>query len=193
MRFRLSGRYRTPPDAALCAHEEYDGCSADGSRRIVFFGTDFGTERYWEEDVVDGRGEKQTQPTLRNLDRLVEEAGIDPCSCHLTNSVLALARHDDMTGNDRFYKQYPDYLKQCADFHHEWISSHAVDLVVLMGTPNVEAYRRLTFQRIFPVLERAWQGLEKPWTSMYERHKELVVTEPGEPDVLWMFHPVVQK
>ena len=129
--FRTDFRPKRGPGFFPGTDGHFHGCSAEGSRRIVFFGTDFGPERYWNDEVTDGRGEKRTQRTLRNLRSLVEEAGVDPCSCHLTNSVLALARSDPMTGNERVYAQHPEY----------------------------------------------------------ESGKELVSTRPGEPDVLWMFHP----
>ena len=177
----------------------FHGCSAGGSRRIVFFGTDFGPERYWNDEVTDGLGEKPTQRTLRNLRRLVEEAGVDPCSCYLTNSVLALAKNGPkptgakdrppMTGNEKVYAQHPKYLQRCAAFHEEWISRNSPRLVVLMGRPNLETYCRHVFHSIFPILKTCWRGLGAPWECMYESGKELVRTRPGEPDVLWMFHP----
>lgn len=127
----------------------------------MFFGTDFGTRR----------GEKRTQTTLCNLRCLVEEAGVDPCCCHLTNSVLALAKRDRMTGRDDIYrrKEYRRYLVLCGDFHRDWICRHRPALVVLMGTSNID--------------------LRPPWEGVYRDHRELVRTERGQPDVLWMFHP----
>ena len=129
--------YDDNPDFATCFEPKrgpgffpgaggyFHGCSPGSPRRIAFFGTDFGTRRYWEEEVTEGGGEKQTQATLRNLRCLVEEAGIDPCSCHLTNAVLALATRDDMTGNASLYgrKRYRDYLELCGDFHEDWMYS----------------------------------------------------------------------
>ena len=102
----------------------FHGCFPEGPRRIVFFGTDFGPQSYWEEEVTEGGGEKRTQVTLCNLRCLVEAAGVDPCSYHLTNTVLALAKGDRMTGNDHIYgrRRYWDYLKRCGEFHQEWIS-----------------------------------------------------------------------
>ena len=158
----------------------------------MFFGTDFGPERYWEEEVEDGDGEKETQTTLRELRKLVDEAGVDPCSCHLTNAVLALARNGRMTGNERIYGKHPKYLRKCAAFHREWISSHAPGLVVLMGKPNVETYLRHVFQPIFPTLEERWRREPNaPLSSIYESGRELVRQPEGPdvPDVLWMFHP----
>ena len=141
--------------------------------------------------MTEGSGEKRTQPTLCNLRCLVEEAGVDPCSCHLTNAVLALAKGGNATGNDRIYKRkrYRNYLEECGEFHRRWISRHKPDLAVLMGTQNVDTYRRLVFHRVFPMLEGEWADFRTPWTSIYDANKELVRTQPGEPDVLWMFHP----
>lgn len=174
----------------------FHGCSPGGAAHIVFFGTDFGTERYWNEEVTQGGGEKRTQATLCNLRCLVEEAGVDPCSCHLTNAVLALAKRDDMTGNyDDVYrrKEYRDYLELCGDFHEDWISRHEPGLVVLMGTPNIRTYRRFVFKRaldpVHQMLEAEWGDYRAPWESVYENQKELVRTDLGQPDVLWMFHP----
>ena len=169
----------------------FHGCSPESSARIVFFGTDFGTESYWEKEVTEGGGEKRTQATLCNLRCLVEDAGVDPCSCHLTNAVLALAKGDDMTGNDLIYthKRYRRYLENCGEFHRTWISQHKPDLAVLMGTQNVDSYRRLVFNRVFPTLDDEWADFRTPWRSIYDAKKELVRTRPGEPDVLWMFHP----
>ena len=170
----------------------FHGCSPGLSRRIVFFGTDFGPESYWKEEVTDGRGEKRTQTTLCNLRCLVEEAGLDPCSCYLTNTVLALAKRGGTTGNHHMYgrKRYRDYLEQCAEFHKAWTLRGNPDLVVLMGTPNVDIYRRLVFRHVFPALEDAWADFQRPWTTVYDAEKELVrKTKPGVPDVLWMFHP----
>lgn len=173
----------------------FHGCSSAGPRRIVFFGTDFGTQRYWEDKVADGEGEKRTQASLCNLRCLVEEAGIDPCACHLTNAVLALAKRDDMKGNDAVYgqKKYRDYLALCGDFHEDWISRHKPELVVLMGKPNIDTYRQFVFNRALPrlrqMLEDAWVDLPPPLTRVYEDGRELVKTQPEQPDVLWMFHP----
>ena len=112
-----------------------------------------------EDFRTDGLGEKRTQRTLCNLRRLVEEAGVDPCSCYLTNSVLALAGTDRMTGNEKVYAQHPKYLQRCAAFHEEWISRNTPRLVVLMGRPNVETYCRHVFHSIFPILKTCWRGL----------------------------------
>ena len=187
--FRTDFRPKRGPGFFPGTEGYFHGCSTEGSRRIVFFGTDFGPERYWNEEVSDGAGERRAQPTLRNLRFLVEEAGVDPCSCYLTNSVLALARRGDMTGNDKVYKRHPEYLKQCADFHREWISRNQPRLLVFMGRPNLELYRSSIFDSIFPFLEEEWRGLKPPWECVYEREKELVKTGPDEPDVLWIFHP----
>ena len=173
----------------------FHGCSAAGPGRIVFFGTDFGSQRYWEEEVTEGGGEKRTQRTLCNLRCLVEEAGIDPCACHLTDAVLALTKRDKSTGNDEVYrrKEYRDYLELCGDFHGDWISRHKPELVVLMGTPNIDTYRRVVFNRALHrgrrMLEDAWVDMRSPWTCVYEDERELVRTQPGQPDVLWIFHP----
>ena len=161
----------------------------------MFFGTDFGTERYWNEKVAPSSGEKRTQTTLCNLRCLVEEAGVDLCSCHLTNAVLALAKRDDMTGNDHIYrrKKYRDYLERCGDFHEDWISRHKLELVVLMGTPNIRTYRRFVFKRaldpVHQMLEAEWGDCRAPWEGVYQDQKELVRTGSGQPDVLWTFHP----
>ena len=187
--FRTDFRPKQGPGFFPGTDGHFHGCSAEGSRRIVFFGTDFGPERYWNDEVADGLGENRTQRTLCNLRCLVEEAGVDPCSCHLTNSVLALTKSDPMTGNEKVYAQHPEYLRRCAEFHEDWISRNSPQLVVLMGRPNVELYRKRIFHSIFPILEEEWRGLKSPWECMYERGKELVSTRPGEPDVLWMFHP----
>ena len=189
--FRTLFQPRRGPGFFPGAGGYFHGCSPGGSGRIVFFGTDFGTDKYWEEEVTDGGGEKRTQATLCNLRCLIEEAGVDPCSCHLTNAVLALAKGEDMIGNDPIYKRkrYRSYLEECSEFHRMWISRHKPDLAVLMGTQNVDAYRRLVFRRVFPMLEDEWADFRTPWTSIYDARKELVTTQPGEPDVLWMFHP----
>ncbi len=186
--FRADFEPRRGPGFFPGAGGYFHGCAPAGDRRIVFFGTDFGTEKYWEE-VKDGDGERATQPTLRELRKLVDEACVDPCSCHLTNAVLALARTDSNVGNERIYKQHPKYLRKCADFHREWISSHAPGLVVLMGGANARTYLRgvfrHVFQPIFPTLEERWRA---PLTSIYENGRELV-RQPEGPDVLCMFHP----
>ena len=205
-------RYDDNPDFETCFEPKrgpgffpgaggyFHGCCPGGPRRIAFFGTDFGTQRYWEEQVTEGGGEKRTQATLHNLRCLVEEAGIDPCSCHLTNAVLALAKRDDMTGNASVYglTRYRDYLELCGDFHKDWIFRHKPELVVLMGKPNIDTYRRLVFSRalrpVHSMLEAKWADLRAPWTCVYEAEegepgKELVKTGRGQPDVLWMFHP----
>ena len=173
----------------------FHGCSPGGPRRIVFFGTDFGTQHYRQEEVTDGGGEKRTQTTLCNLRCLVEEAGIDPCSCHLTNAVLALVKRGDMTRNVHVYKkkQYRKYLELCGDFHEDWISRHKPDLVVLMGIPNIDTYRRFVFNRalhpVHSVLEAQWANYDTPWERVYQDRMELVRTRPDQPDVLWTFHP----
>ena len=173
----------------------FHGCSPGGPARIVFFGTDFGIERYWNKEVTQGSGEKRTQKTLCNLRCLVEEADLDPCSCHLTNAVLALAKRADMTGNHRIYKrkEYRDYLERCGTFHEDWISRHKPALVVLMGVPNILTYRRFVFKRaldpVHQMLEAEWGDCRTPWESVYDDQKELVRTDPGLPDVLWTFHP----
>ena len=186
--FRADFEPRRGPGFFPGAGGYFHGCAPAGDRRIVFFGTDFGTEKYWEE-VKDGDGERATQPTLRELRKLIDEACVDPCSCHLTNAVLALARTDSNVGNERIYKQHPKYLRKCADFHREWISSHAPGLVVLMGGANARTYLRgvfrHVFQPIFPTLEERWRA---PLTSIYENGRELV-RQPEGPDVLCMFHP----
>ena len=92
----------TVPASSPGAGGYFHGCFPEGPGRIVFFGTDFGPQSYWEEEVTEGGGEKRTQATLCNLRCLVEAAGVDPCSCHLTNTVLALAKGDRMTGNDQY-------------------------------------------------------------------------------------------
>lgn len=206
--FRTDFEPKRGPGFSPGAGGYFHGCSPGGPARIVFFGTDFGTERYWKEEVTQGGGEKRTQATLRNLRCLVEEAGVDPCSCHLTNAVLALAKRDDMTGNyDDVYRRkgYRDYLELCGDFHEDWISQHEPELVVLMGTPNILTYRHFVFKRaldpVHQMLEAEWGDWRPPvdgegvdgqlsrWESVYQNQNELVRTEPGQPDVLWTFHP----
>ena len=162
----------------------FHGCSPGGSGRIVFFGTDFGPQRFWKEEVTEGAGEKRTQQTLCNLRCLVEEAGIDPCDCHLTNSVLALATPNDMTVNNAVYtrREYRCYLKLCGNFHRDWISRHKPELVVLMGTPNIHTYRHFLFNRahpIHPMLAAAWGDYRAPWECVYQEQKELVRTGRG--------------
>ncbi len=161
----------------------FHGCTSGQPKPFIFYGTDFGQLSYQKTLATTG-GEPRANQSLLKLRQVIEQAGLDPCACHLTNAVLGLTKGEEAVGNyDAMFKNHPDYLIKCGHWHQEWLAINKPRLVVLMGTPHLKDYGK----RIFPELERAWAG-HTTLKSVYSARKELVKIDNG-PDVLLMYHP----
>ena len=167
--------------------------------KIVFFGTDFGTELYWEEEVRDKGGERRSQSTLRNLrsiiDAVEDDTGIRglACWCYLTNAVLALAKITaavkDNRNTYRAYRnpEYLSYLRQCGEVHRQWLRIHEPGLAVVMGAKNLEYYGQSVWSVVWPELfgpGGKWNGME-----MKEALRSPVETAESGLRVQLMYHP----
>ena len=184
------------PGAAGYFHD----CSASACpRRIVFFGTDFGTEHYWKDKVQGKGGERRSQSTVRNLRSLIEDVRRDTgirdlaCWCYLTNAVLALAKITDRVEENRdtykAYKkpEYRSYLRQCAEIHRQWLRRHEPGLAVIMGARNLENYGHRVWSVVWPELfgpGGKWNGME-----MKDALRSPVGTAESGLRVQLMYHP----
>ena len=175
----------------------FRGCSSAASVDVVFFGTDFGTQRYWEHDVHDGRGERDDQTTLNRVRCLVHDAGVDPCACYLTNAILALAkivkgRVEKNTDTHKVYRKskHPCLFRECAKLHREWLEHHKPRVAVLMGAGHLKTYRSIwseTWPALFGTPEALWHGVSSvkaAWS--HSRHQ---VDPASGTCVLLMYHP----
>ena len=169
------------------------------SRRIVFFGTDFGTEQYWKEEVQGKGEERRSQSTVRNLRSLIDDVGHDTgirhlaCWCYLTNAVLALAKITDrIKENKDTYKaykkpEYRSYLRRCGEAHSRWLQEQKPGLAVLMGAKHVEIYRHGVWSVVWPELfgpRGEWDGMK-----MKDALRNPVKTTESGLRVQLMYHP----
>ena len=154
----------------------FHGCTAPKCPpKIVFFGTDFGTECYWREGVCGKGGEKRSQQTLCALRCLVDDVGDETgignlaSWCHLTNAILALAKITEIVkGNRDTYRaykkcEYQPYLQQCGATHREWLQEQRPGLAVLLGAKHLEVYGRSLWSAVWPELfnpGRKWDGMK---------------------------------
>ena len=177
----------------------HDCSSSMCSRRIVFFGTDFGTEQYWKDEVQGQRGERRSQSTLRNLRSLVEDIRLDTgirdlaCWCYLTNAVLALAKLTAVVRDNRntykAYKkpEYRSYLRECGEIHRQWLRRHEPGLAVIMGARNLKNYAQSVWSVVWPELfgpGGKWSGME-----MKDALRSPVGTAESGLRVQLMYHP----
>jgi uracil-DNA glycosylase len=161
----------------------FHDCNPGFSKPFVFFGTDFG-ELSYQKTLRNTFGEPRTNPTLRNLKKIVVEAGLDLNSCLLTNAVLGLTKGDTAIGNyDSIFKPYPEYLELCAHWHRKMLLASNSRLIVFMGAPHIHDYGA----RIFPELKEIWSNYST-LKSIYNAGLEFVRRESGA-DILLMYHP----
>ncbi len=151
-------------------------------KRLIFFGTDFGTLKDYER-LQKGSGENKNVATIRNLRKTIEDAGVMLKDCFLTNAVLCLRKGTSATEKFPIWKRYSDYVKDCAEWHRKFIDEEKPDLIVLMGSPHLDHFGKL----LFPELEAYWDGLETI-KSVYQAERE-IFHPPTGPDVLLMRHP----
>jgi hypothetical protein len=192
-----TGFGRLPGPGFFPVHDgHFDGCRVSTSPRVVFFGADWGTLEWYRKCArdLDSRGQCgcPTSPTDRRLRGIVQEAGLDPCVCHLTNSVLALADIESATQTYHVYRnrQYRSYLERCGEYHERWLKDHTPRLAVIMGAPNLELYAPFIWPELFrpgaawhrATLGKIFAGDDpERWTD--------VVTADSGLSVLAMYHP----
>jgi len=154
------------------------------NKRLLFFGTDFGTRDDYKKVAKDG-GELDSVPTIRNLRETLSKAGVSLDDCFLTNAVLCLRKVGTATDDFPIWQDYPEYVRKCVEWHLNFINDneHKPKLIVLMGKPHLDHFGKL----LYPELADRWAGMET-LKSVYETGKELVHLSNG-PDLLLMYHP----
>ena len=188
---------RLPGPGFFPVHDgRFDGCGAGTPPRVVLFGTDWGTLEWYGKCARDldsrGRCDCPTSPTDRRLCGIVREAGIDPCTCHLTNAVLALADVESATQTHNVYRnrKYRSYLERCGEYHRQWLKDHSPRLAVIMGAPNLERYAPFIWPELFRP-GAAWNGatLGQIFAGDDPEQWNDVVTAGSGLPVLAMYHP----
>lgn len=171
--------------------------------RVVFYGTDFGTER--ELAKVERRGyETRKQQTIGPLRELVEEVAKETDLpdlarwCYLTNAVLAVAKikRGTVEGNADTHKAYrklehTPYLRRCGETHARWLRERKPSLAVLLGAKHVEVYGSSLWSVVWPDLfgpGGKWVGL-----PMCEALRCPVARADAGPRVQVMYHPSSRK
>lgn len=145
---------RLPGPGFFPVHDgRFEGCGAGTPPRVVFFGSNWGTLKSYGACGSDlrsrGRCGCPKSPTDWNLRCVVEDAGIDPCACHLTNAVLALADVERDTKANEVYWGHKLYLQHCGKYHQQWLKEHAPRHAVIMGSWNLEGYARFIWPELF--------------------------------------------
>jgi len=125
----------------------------NSTKRILFFGTDFGQLKY--QQTLAGKGEPKSTKTIANLAKILVAAGVSLDDCFLTNAVLCAWREDSSVGNHDVWRKYPTYIADCAAWHRRFIEEHRPEFIVLMGTPALTTYGRV----LFPQLKAHWGRL----------------------------------
>jgi uracil-DNA glycosylase len=151
-------------------------------KRFLFFGTDFGPLTY-QQGLRSTGGEPENVVTLRQLRNIVSQAGLPLSDCFLTNAVLCMRRGESATDTFPIWRQYPDYVAACAQWHRRQIAEHKPVAIVLMGLPQLTHFGKLLFSE----LGSHWAGL-KSMSSVYRDGKE-VFRCPDGTNVLLMLHP----
>ena len=140
---------------------DYDGPPRQA--RVVFYGTDFGTEKELAK-VERRRCETRKQSTIGPLRELVDEVARETGArdlaswCYLTNGVLAVAKITPaVQGNGHTHKayrklKYTSYLRECGETHARWLGERKPSLVVLLGARHVEAYGCSIWSVVWPDL-----------------------------------------
>ena len=145
---------RLPGPGFFPVHDgRFDGCRAGTPPRVVFFGSNWGTLKSYWECARDLRSHGQcgcpTSKTDRNLRNIVEEAGIDPCACQLTNAMLGLADVMRDTKANEVFWGHELYLGQCGKYHKQWLEEHAPRHAVIMGAWNLDGYGKFIWPELF--------------------------------------------
>lgn len=152
------------------------------TRRFLFFGTDFGPLTY-QRGLRSTDGELQSEVILRQLRKIAAQAGIPLSQCFLTNAVLCMRQGSSPTDAFPIWRQYPDYVIACANWHRREIAGQKPVAVVLMGRPHLNHFGKL----LFPELGQHWAGL-KTIASVYAEGKEVFSLANGT-NVLLLLHP----
>lgn len=155
---------------------------ASGSKRFMFFGTDFGPLSY-QQGLERTGGEPKTNETIRFLRAIVERANIPLDACFLTNAVLCMRLGDSATDTFSIWERYPDYVAACAQWHRAFIAETRPKLVALMGLPHLKVFGPI----LFPELSSHWAGL-RTLADVFNASKETLRLNVGT-QVLLMHHP----
>jgi uracil-DNA glycosylase len=153
----------------------------NSTRRILFFGTDFGQLSY--QQTLATTGEPKNTPTIFNLAKILGEAEVPLDDCFLTNAVLCAWREDSCLDNHAVWRRYSTYIVDCAAWHRRFIAEHRPEFIVLMGTPALNTFGRV----LFPELATHWRGLSS-LKDVYRADLETFQV-PNGPGILLMTHP----
>jgi uracil-DNA glycosylase len=153
---------------------------ANANKRILIFGTDFGQLDY-QQSLQSPHGETHNQ-TIVNLTKILTGAGVSLDECFLTNSVLCTWKVDRCLDNHAVWRRYPEYVKDCAEWHLQFIEQHKPDAVVLMGTPALETFGKVLYKD----LGVQWKG-RTSLKAIYDAGLETYQVPLG-PKVLLMPH-----
>ena len=151
------------------------------SIKVLIFGTDFGP-LWYQRDLDKTGGEPASNPTIANLAKLLQAAGVPLAECFMTNAVLCMWSSDNTVGNHQIWRKYPSYIQQCASWHQRFIEHMKPTGVVLMGAPALET----TGKMLFPGLAQHWEGMSK-MKQVYEAGRE-IYQAPNGPKVLLIPH-----
>ena len=152
------------------------------TKRLLFFGTDFGPLRY-QRTLPSTGGEPEGVVTLRQLRSILTQARVQLDDCFLTNAVLCLRQGESATSKFPIWHTYRDYVLACAAWHRQEIADCRPAAVVLMGLPHLHHFGKL----LFPELADYWYGFET-MTRVYAKERETLTLANGT-SVLLMLHP----
>jgi len=152
------------------------------TKRFLFFGTDFGPLSY-QRGLPSTGGEPEGIPTLRQLRSILTQARMRPDNCFLTNAVLCMRRGESATSTFPIWRQYREYVMDCAVWHRQEIATCRPAAVILMGRPHLQHFGKL----LFPELADYWHGL-KTMKGVYAHRREALTLADGT-NVLLMLHP----
>lgn len=143
---------------------------------VVIYGTDWGSRKYADacrQKAVAGQecdcrrslrpASRGRRPSLteRNLFDALQRAEVDIATVALTNAVLGLG--PNQTGNERVFRKHPEYLRDCGEYHGQWLERQQPRLAVLMGAAHLEAYGCSIWAGVWPELfgpGGIWCGLQ---------------------------------
>ena len=111
---------------------------------VMVLGHDFHSEVGYEESLARGR-ESESQPTWRQLIRLLCQVGIDPTRCFFTNVYLGLRAGAATTGPFPGAKDRP-FVEHCVAFLGEQLAAQRPSLVLTLGVNVPPLLGRLSTQ-----------------------------------------------
>jgi hypothetical protein len=110
----------------------FDNSDQIFDKSIMILGQDFDSDKGFKKSLHQGEEDIQKNTTWRNLLFYLNEAGINPCNCFFTNSIMGIRKGESSTGKSPAFKD-KSFIKSCQELFLLQLSLQKPKAILVLG------------------------------------------------------------